>query len=333
VDEGLQLSASEPAAGPGRGVDVILIGCVQTKNAVASAASDLFVGPLFEGRRRYAAARGLRWYILSAKFGLLAPGDVIGPYDMDLATQSPGYRKAWGQFVAAQLDEREHALRRRMIEVHAGAAYVDPLRAPLADRGAVLTLPVAHLRLGEQLAWYHTCGAAGTSSASMPLATTPRASASDVARLLSDPSRALSAQELFGRGHQGVLVPGMYSWLVDDKGAADLSHGLGQTVPGGLIYAGQAGATRWPSGTSSRTTMREPIAGMRSGAIAEFSMFRRILAAILRPALDLDTENDPQLSGWINTHLGVNPVPAPDPDRLAEPYNELACSRPPLLPM
>jgi hypothetical protein len=318
VDERFQLSAQEPEARQRLGAGVILIGCVQTRNAVASAASELFAGPLFEERRRYAAASGLPWYILSAKFGLLVPDDVIGPYDMDLATQSPGYRKAWGQFVAAQLDAREHALRRRRIEVHASAAYVDSLRAPLAGRGAGLALPVAHLRLGEQLAWYHTCGVAGASSASAPLAATPQASASDMARLLSDPSRALSAQELFGRGHQGVLVPGMYSWLVDDQGAADLSRGLGQTVPGGLIYAVQAGATRRPIGKSSQNTTQEPITGRHLGAIAEFSMFRRTLAAILRPALHLDTENDPQLSAWINTHLGVDLVPAPDPVRLAE---------------
>jgi hypothetical protein len=37
-------------------------------------------------------ASGLPWYILSAKFGLLAPNDVIGPYDVYLADQSPGYK-------------------------------------------------------------------------------------------------------------------------------------------------------------------------------------------------------------------------------------------------
>ena len=95
-DEDVQLSAGRPEPRRRCDADVILIGCVRTKKAVASPASELFASPLFEGRRRYAAGSGRPWYILSAKFGLLAPGDVIGPYDVYLATQSPGYQQAWG---------------------------------------------------------------------------------------------------------------------------------------------------------------------------------------------------------------------------------------------
>jgi hypothetical protein len=286
VDEGTQMNAAGPEAGQRAGADVILVGCVRTKNAVASAASELFASPLFAGRRQYAVASGRPWYILSAKFGLLAPDDVIGPYDVYLADQGPGYKKAWGDFVTAQLEQCERALSGLAIEVHAGAAYVDPLRAPLAARGAVLAAPVAHLRQGEQLAWYHTSGAAGGSSvrtaSASPQVAAPGASAADLARLLSDPSRALSPQELLRRGHQGLLVPGLYSWWVDGQGAADLSGGPGRPVSGGLIYAGQAGATRWPSGKRSQNTLWGRIKGMHLGAAAEFSTFRRTLAAILR---------------------------------------------------
>jgi hypothetical protein len=57
---------------------------------------------------------------------------------------------------------------------------------------------------------------------------------------------------------------------------------------------------------------------MHLGGAAEFSTFRRTLAAILRPVLGLDTEDDPKLSAWISAHLGVNAVPVSDPDHLAE---------------
>jgi hypothetical protein len=320
-DQDGQLSAGRPEPGRREGADVILIGCVRTKKAVASPASELFASPLFAGRRRYAAGSGRPWYILSAKFGLLAPGDVIGPYDVYLADQSPGYRKAWGEFVTAQLDQYEQALRGRRIEVHAGAAYVDPLRGPLAARGAVLAVPLAHLRQGEQLAWYGGHRAGGSpeqGSPTPPPGGADQVSAPGLAGLLSDRSRALSPQELRAGGHHDLMVPGLYSWWVDDRGAADLSRGLGLLVPGGLIYAGQAGATRWPSGQRTRGTLWDRITGMHLGGAAEFSTFRRTLAAILRPVLGLDAEDDPKLSAWISTHLGVNPVPVPDPDRLAE---------------
>jgi hypothetical protein len=315
-----QLSAGRPEPGRRWEADVILIGCVRTKKAVASAASELFASPLFAGRRRYAAGSGRPWYILSAKFGLLAPGDVIGPYDVYLADQSPGYQRAWGEFAAAQLEQHEHTMRGRRIEVHAGAAYVDPLRGPLAARGAVLAVPLAHLRQGEQLAWYggHRVGdSPGPRSPARPGGAV-EGSASDLTRVLSDRSRALSPQELRAGGHHDLMVPGLYSWWVDDQGAADLSRGLGLPVPGGLIYAGQAGATRWPSGKRTQGTLWGRITGMHLGGAAEFSTFRRTLAAILRPVLGLDTEDDPKLSAWISTHLGVNAVPVPDPDRLAE---------------
>jgi len=317
VDEGVSLSGPRPEAGQRPGADVILIGCVRTNNAAASTASKLFTSPLFERRRQYAVASGLPWYILSAKFGLLAPDDVIGPNNVFLASQSSGYKKAWGEFVTAQLEQREHVLRAQRIEVHAGVAYVDSLRAPLAARGAILTVPLAHVRRGEQIAWYHTSGAAEGSPVHKPSAAASGANAADLARLLSDPLRALSSQELLGRRHQGLLGPGLYSWWVDDRGAADLSLGLGRPVPGGLIYAGQVGAVRRPGGKRSQNTPRGPMTGMHLGA-AEFSTFLRTLAAILRPVLDLRSEGDPQLSAWISTHLGVNGVSVPDPDRLAE---------------
>ncbi len=309
----------EPAV-PGRAAaDVILIGCVRTKRASACAAAELFASPLFEGRRRYAADAGLPWYILSAKFGLLAPGDVIGPYDLYLADQSPAYRTAWGGFVIAQLLEQlPPGLRGRTIEVHAGAAYVEPLRIPLAAHGALLTTPLAHLRQGEQLAWYNSRArphpparpASGPTGQNDPLAS--------LAGLLSASAEALSPQDLVARGPEGLQTPGLYSWWVDEAGAADLSRGLGQRVDAGLIYAGQAGATRWPSGKRSASTLWSRITSMHLGGAAEFSTFRRTLAAILSPALGMTSEDDPQLSAWINTHLRVVIVPVPDGDRLGQ---------------
>ncbi len=245
---------------------MILVGCVRTKNAVASAASELFASPLFAGRRRYAVASGLPWYILSAKFGLLAPDDVIGPYDVYLADQAPDYKRAWGEFVTAQLEQRERVLRGRTIEVHAGAAYVDPLRAPLAARSAMLVTPVAHLRQGEQLAWCHTSGAAGGSSVRTPSASPPMAVPQLTwPRCCRIPRGRSRLRNCSAAGPQGLLAPGLYSWWVDDQGAADLSGGHGYPVPGGLIYAGQAGATRWPSGKRSQNTLWGRITGMHLG--------------------------------------------------------------------
>src|SRR5689334_1935341 len=84
-----QATPEQPGSRRGQAAGVVLIGCVRTKRAIACAAAELFASPLFDGRRRYAVGSGLPWYILSAKFGLLAPEDVIGPYDVYLGEQSP----------------------------------------------------------------------------------------------------------------------------------------------------------------------------------------------------------------------------------------------------
>jgi hypothetical protein len=306
-------SDPDPAAVSSPVASVILIGCVKTKHATASAAAQLFAGPLFEGRRRYVASTRLPWYILSAKFGLLAPEDVIGPYDVYLADQGLAYRRAWGEFVAAQLEQRLPDLRGRTIEVHAGAAYAEPLRDPMTARGAVLATPLAHLRQGEQLAWYHSRPSPARPAAP---ATEPAEIAASLAQLLSDPADAMSPEDLLARGPAGLQIPGLYSWWVDDAGAADLSRGLGQHVAAGLIYAGQAGATRWPSGKPSAGTLWDRLAAMHLGGSAEFSTFRRTLAAILRPVLGMTAEDDPQLSAWMLAHMRVLPVPVPDPGQL-----------------
>jgi len=110
VDLGGQVDVPEPPGMDGVAADVILVGCVRTKRAGPCAAAGLFTSPLFEGRHQYATASGLRWYILSAKFGLLARGDVIGPYDVYLADQSAGYRRAWGEFVTPRAAGGGHVL-------------------------------------------------------------------------------------------------------------------------------------------------------------------------------------------------------------------------------
>lgn len=134
--------------------DVILVGCVKTKADVAQAAQDLYRSPLFERRRRYAEQHATRWYVLSAEHGLIAPDALVEPYDTALSEQSQGYRDAWGQWVVAKLQRIEGTLRGRVIEVHAGDAYVAPLRQPLSAAGAELRHPLARLSLGEQLSWY-----------------------------------------------------------------------------------------------------------------------------------------------------------------------------------
>jgi len=109
--------------------------------------------------------------------------------------------------------------------------------------------------------------------------------------------------------------PGLYSWWSDAAGAADLARGLGHPLAPGLIYAGQAGATRWPSGKPSINTLRGRLAGMHLGGRANLSTFRLTLAAILSAGWDGVLDED-RLTAWMEAHLAVIPVPIADADTL-----------------
>lgn len=53
---------------------VALVSCVKSKRPRISAASDLYTSALFRGMRGYAEQYTDSWYILSEKYGVLAPG-------------------------------------------------------------------------------------------------------------------------------------------------------------------------------------------------------------------------------------------------------------------
>jgi hypothetical protein len=96
----------------------------------------------------------VRWFVFSALHGLVDPATVLKPYDVSMADLSASERRANGLAVVADLEARIGDLRGKTIEVHAGARYVGAIKEPLARRGARVTVPLAHLALGQQLQWY-----------------------------------------------------------------------------------------------------------------------------------------------------------------------------------
>lgn len=136
---------------------VLLTGCGKAKAPGPTWAELLYTGSLARARASYARASGLRWWILSAKLGLLDPNQFVAPYDQTLSDLAPIDRSAWALGVAqALLDELEDDddPRELVVEIHAGAAYVKQLGPVLEAIGARVELPLKGLGIGEQLAWY-----------------------------------------------------------------------------------------------------------------------------------------------------------------------------------
>lgn len=134
---------------------LVLIGCVKTKLPGRHKAKDLFTSPLFIGRRRRAEGTGVPWFILSAKYGLLAPDSEVESYDVSLNAAGRAERRRWSESVLEKLTHAVGSLDGKVVEVHAGAAYRDfGVVEGLEARGATVVVPLEHARQGEQLAWY-----------------------------------------------------------------------------------------------------------------------------------------------------------------------------------
>jgi hypothetical protein len=287
----------------------MLVGCAKQKRVTAAPAQDLYTSPLFQKSRAYAESTGVPWFVLSAKHGLVSPETVLEPYDVTLSRTSRAYRQEWARRVLSQLDEACGSLDGRSIEIHAGAAYTSSLRPFLESRGAVVAEPLQGLRQGERLAWYGSRYGDVPASVAVP-------EAPEIAAGLTSSSSRQSPAEFLATGGDGLRRPGLYSWWVDDRGAADLSLGLGHPIAAGLIYAGLAGATRSRSGRRSSNTLWGRISGMHLGGRHEFSTFRLSLGSVLAAAEGLADIDEGALTSWMHEHLRVAAVPVADADSL-----------------
>jgi hypothetical protein len=147
---------------------ILLLGCGKSKLDHPAPAAELYVGPVFRARRAYAEATGERWYVLSAKYGLLDPEEMIAPYDVCLARQPVSYRRAWAEQVTEQLTVELGILSERQFELHAGAAFTQPLSVTLPARGAIVSSPLAGHNQGQTIAWYRAARTEGETRNARP---------------------------------------------------------------------------------------------------------------------------------------------------------------------
>lgn len=131
-------------------VHIVLVACVKSKAPQPAAAKDLYVSTLFRKARAYAEHSGVPWFILSAENGLVAPGRMAERY---LGETSASYRSAWGEWVVARLELLVGPLSGKVIEIHAGRAYLGTIRPFIESLGARVVDPLHGLSIGQRLAY------------------------------------------------------------------------------------------------------------------------------------------------------------------------------------
>ena len=116
-------------------VSVILVGGGKAQLSEPAMARELYISPLFARRRARAEASGVPWFVVSGRWRLLDPGDVLAPYSFSLGEQSVNYQRAWGRFVAEQLCLAGPVGRGDVVEICVDATYA-ALTAPIEYLGA-----------------------------------------------------------------------------------------------------------------------------------------------------------------------------------------------------
>lgn len=133
---------------------VHLVACSKAKRAEPSPARELYAASdWFRKARAYVEGEGGPWFILSAAHGLVAPDQVLAPYEAQLPAGAAWRRRLWAARVAGQLQLRGLLWTRPTRFVFlAGALYREPL-ADFLGGPAATGAPLARLGLGEQKAW------------------------------------------------------------------------------------------------------------------------------------------------------------------------------------
>ena len=135
----------------GADIGLYVVSCVKEKRATRAPARDLYTSPWFRKARAYVESTGRPWRILSARYGLVGPETTIRPYDKTLNGLPARERRAWADDVLATFDA--DLADADSVALLAGEAYREFLQPGLEARGVTVSVPMAGLRIGEQMAW------------------------------------------------------------------------------------------------------------------------------------------------------------------------------------
>lgn len=129
----------------------VFIGCVKSKKTKPCKALELYTSSLFKYSFRYALSLTKRnkIFILSAKYGLVKPDDIIQPYELTLNSMNKRQRQQWAYKVYKQLVQEGIDFDEEAIFL-CGKKYREFLMTKFTNAKA----PLKNLGLGEQLKFY-----------------------------------------------------------------------------------------------------------------------------------------------------------------------------------
>jgi hypothetical protein len=131
---------------------VALVSCTKLKKSYPCSAEEMYLpSPLFRKTREYVLRNDFSaWFILSAKYGLLMPLDVISPYNITLNDMKKDDIIRWaervnGQFISCYTD----------VFFFTGKIYRKFLIPLFELRNIRCEVPLEGMGIGQQLKFYN----------------------------------------------------------------------------------------------------------------------------------------------------------------------------------
>jgi hypothetical protein len=130
---------------------IYLVQCVSQKLSRPAAAKDLYCSPWFAKARAFVEAQHAPWFILSGKYGAVAPDTLLQPYNITLNDMGAKERRDWAARTAEAL--RSHCAPGDRVVFLAGSTYREYLAEHVRSWGCRVEAPLARLGIGKQLRW------------------------------------------------------------------------------------------------------------------------------------------------------------------------------------
>lgn len=130
---------------------IILVGCGKRKSQIDPCpAQFLYTGCLTTAAIGYAKASRHPWFIVSARYSLVAPSFLIRPYDFSIIDMDPEGRASW----AASVADTASTMGVGHVEAHMGRQYMRHLRPAFERLAITVSTPLDGLEVGMRLQWY-----------------------------------------------------------------------------------------------------------------------------------------------------------------------------------
>jgi cytoplasmic iron level regulating protein YaaA (DUF328/UPF0246 family) len=132
---------------------IALISCTKLKRDHECVAKDMYLpSNLFSKARKYVESKGYnKWFILSAKYGLLDVNEFIKPYNVTLNNMKATEIKEWSVSVFDKLIQYSPT----QIDFYTGEKYRKYLIPLLEQEGVDYNIPLKGLGIGQQMQYYN----------------------------------------------------------------------------------------------------------------------------------------------------------------------------------